>query len=105
MRIPIDKHPGHLTLDQLYPGDTATVSSIEGGSFLRARLESLGIHVGDTVSLVSRGAFRGPVLITVHGSQVALGRGVAQRVFVTSTGHRGHGRPGLHRRGGPRRRR
>jgi Fe2+ transport system protein FeoA len=28
------------------------------------------------------GALRGPILIEVHGSQVALGRGIASKVVV-----------------------
>jgi len=42
----------------------------------------MGIHPGDTVSVSRRGAFRGPFLVVVHGSRVAIGRGVARRIQV-----------------------
>ena len=92
-----------MTLDQLQPGRSATILTIEGGPGVQQRLLQIGLHPGDTVSLASRGAFRGPVLINVAGMQVALGRGIARRIVVspepgphgTHPGHghrRGHGR-------------
>ena len=37
---------------------------------------------GDALSMRSYGALQGPILIEVHGSQVALGRGIASRIIV-----------------------
>ena len=71
-----------MTLSQLSIGEFARVSQIEGGHGVRRNLNQLGIHVGDVVSLGRRGAFRGPLLVLVHGMQVALGRGVANRVHI-----------------------
>jgi ferrous iron transport protein A len=42
----------------------------------------MGIHPGDTITILRYGALRGPILIEVHGSQVALGRGIASRIIV-----------------------
>jgi ferrous iron transport protein A len=42
----------------------------------------MGIHPGDIVTVVRCGALRGPILIRVHGCQVALGRGVASKIIV-----------------------
>jgi len=42
----------------------------------------MGIHPGDIISVAGAGAFHGPFLIEVHGSRIALGRGVARRVIV-----------------------
>ena len=89
-----------MTLDQLQPGRSAKILTIEGGPGVQQRLLQIGLHPGDTVSLASRGAFQGPVLINVAGMQVALGRGIARRIIVSPEPgphgtHRGHG----HRRG------
>ena len=77
-----DYHLSIMTLSQLANGEHARVTHIAGGHGIRRNLNQLGIHVGDTVSLARRGAFRGPLLVLVHGMQVALGRGVANHVNV-----------------------
>jgi len=60
----------------------ARVRMIEGGRNVRSHLNTLGIHVGDVVEVVERAPFRGPVLIQLNGSRVALGRGVAGRIIL-----------------------
>ena len=55
---------------------------IEGGQGIRSHLNTLGIHVGDVLEVVDRAPFRGPVLIQLHGSRVALGRGVAAKILL-----------------------
>ena len=72
-----------MTLDQLQPGRSATILTIEGGPGVQQRLLQIGLHPGDTVSLASRGAFHGPVLINVAGMQVALGQGIARKIVVS----------------------
>jgi ferrous iron transport protein A len=71
-----------MILSQLPFGEFGRVTQIEGGHGILRNLNQLGIHVGDVVSLSSRGAFRGPYLVLVHGMQVALGRGVVAQVHV-----------------------
>jgi len=71
-----------MTLDELSFGQSARIIAIEGGHGLQRRLQQMGIHPGDTVAVSSRGAFRGPLLVGIHGSRIALGRGVARRVIV-----------------------
>jgi len=57
---------------------------IDGGMGVRGHLNTLGIHVGDWITVVERAPFRGPVLVEINGSRVALGRGVASKVRVDS---------------------
>lgn len=71
-----------MTLEQLVPGSRARIIDVHGGRGLCRHLQQMGLHRGDVLSLKGTGAFRGPVLIEVHGSQIALGRGVARRVIV-----------------------
>lgn len=93
-----------MTLDQLHQGDEARVVSIRAGHGVQRRLSHLGIHPGDTVRMSGRGAFRGPLLVQIHGSRVALGRGIARHVLVEpldgSSGRRGKRPPHRHRRFG-----
>ena len=71
-----------MNLDRLPKETRARIVAIEGGHGIQSRLAQMGIHIGDHVSVDSRGAFRGPILLAVHGAQVAIGRGVARRIVV-----------------------
>ena len=70
------------TLDQIYENKKAKVIDIKGGPGIRQRLGQMGIHPGDEITMLRYGALRGPILIEVHGSQVALGRGIASKILV-----------------------
>jgi ferrous iron transport protein A len=59
---------------------------IDGGHGIRAHLNTLGIHVGDWLTVVERAPFRGPVLVEVNGTRVAIGRGIASKVSVDIEG-------------------
>jgi ferrous iron transport protein A len=74
------------TLDQIYENRIVKVIGIQGGLGVRQRLNQMGIHPGDTITIVRHGALGGPILIEVQGSQVALGRGVASKLIVEETG-------------------
>ena len=74
-----------ISLDQIHENKRAKVVDIQGGAGIRQRLSNMGIHPGDTITLLRFGALQGPILIEVHGSQVALGRGIASRIIVEET--------------------
>jgi ferrous iron transport protein A len=59
---------------------------IEGGHGVRSHLNTLGIHIGDWLTVVERAPFRGPVLVEVNGTRVAIGRGIASKVMVEVDG-------------------
>jgi len=71
-----------ITLDSIGENKKAKVVSISGGWGIRQRLGCLGIHPGDIITIKKSAIMRGPILISVHGNQVALGRGVARKVMV-----------------------
>jgi Fe2+ transport system protein FeoA len=70
------------TLDTVDVLQRTRVVFIEGGQGVGAHLNTLGIHVGDCLEVVERAPFRGPVLVQINGTRLALGRGVARRVRV-----------------------
>lgn len=71
-----------ISLSELGENRKARVSVIEGGRGVKARLSQIGIHPGDVVTVVRYGALKGPLVIEVHGFQLALGRGVASQILV-----------------------
>jgi ferrous iron transport protein A len=58
------------------------VNEILGGFCVRQHLSTHGIHIGDIVLIKRCSAWRGPIIIEVHGSEVALGRGITFKIEV-----------------------
>ncbi len=71
-----------MTLDRLNKNDKVKVLNILGGIGVRNHLNRLGIHIGDTLKIIQSAPFRGPLIVEVHGTEVALGRGVALKIEV-----------------------
>ncbi len=71
-----------VELARIKPGARVRVVSIDGGWEMRQRLNQMGIHNQDLLTVKQAGAFRGPILVEVHGSQVALGCGMARKIQV-----------------------
>jgi len=70
------------TLDRVALSTRVEVVDIRGGWGVRQRLNQLGIHPGDHMMVKRSGIFHGPVLIAIHGCDVAIGRGMARHVIV-----------------------
>lgn len=71
-----------LNLYQVEKGEGVEVVEIRGGWGIRQRLNQMGIHPGDSMVVKRSGIIGGPVLIQIHGTEVAIGRGMARRIFV-----------------------
>lgn len=71
-----------ISLTSLREGETGVVIHAVGGFGLVRRLAEMGLTPGVKVKVLRRGPFRGPFEIEVRGVALALGRGVASRVFV-----------------------
>ena len=74
-----------IKLDQIDKEKTVEVVEIEGGWGVRQRLNQMGIHPGDRILVKRSGFMGGPMLIQVHGTDVALGKGMSQKVLVRET--------------------
>jgi len=85
--------PKHeVPLTSLKDGETGIVSCIKtygrrhGGHGrccgFEKRLMDLGLTPGTKVTVVKSAPFHGPLEILVRGSRLALGRGMAERIFV-----------------------
>ena len=73
---------GQLTLAEMKTGQTGTVVGVLGGHGLIQRLDALGIRPGKKVTKLSSTLFRGPVMLRVNNTQVAVGFGMARKIIV-----------------------
>ncbi|MHC1785101.1 MAG: ferrous iron transport protein B [Anaerolineaceae bacterium] len=68
-----------MRLTDMHPGDSGLVRHLEGGHNFISRLATMGFTPGVRVTIV-RNNERGPLLVRVRGSQVALGLGEARQI-------------------------
>jgi ferrous iron transport protein A len=71
-----------VTLAEARPGDNLVVEPVTGQGIQR-RLWDLGILPGSTVRVLARHPFRGPIVVSADGIQVAIGRGLAAKIQVS----------------------
>jgi ferrous iron transport protein B len=74
-----NEHNLIMRLTEMHPGDSGLVRHLDGGHNFISRLASMGFTPGVRVTIV-RNNERGPLLVRVRGSQVALGLGEAQQI-------------------------
>ena len=68
-------------LSEIKTGDCVTLQSIKVGRELTTRLTSLGLTPGAAIEMLQNYG-RGPLIVVVRGTHVALGRGEASKLFV-----------------------
>lgn len=71
-----------VSLVHLKPDHKGRISEIHGGAGLQNRLMSMGVYAGKEVVKLSYVGLRGPVVIRVGRSVLALGHGMAQKIMV-----------------------
>jgi ferrous iron transport protein B len=75
----------YMQLMELKPGKKAVIRKLEGGRSVLSRLAAMGFTPGAVVTVLRSGD-HGPLLVSLRGSRVALGRGEAAHIFVSSAG-------------------
>jgi len=90
------KHRSGLPLTPLaavHSGGQVRLVSILAGHDLRSRLAGMGLLPGMKLTVV-RNTGGGPLVISVHNTRLALGRGMVHRMLVTAAGDAPAGRAG-----------
>ena len=72
-------------LSALEGGQTAIVSGLDGGQRFVSRASAMGFTPDTPVTMVQNKG-RGPVLVYLRDTQVALGRGEAAKIHVERRG-------------------
>lgn len=71
-----------ISLREMKEGEAGRVVEIQGGREVEGRLEALGIRVGVRLKKTGQQIMGGPVMVEVGRTQVAVGFGMAGKVFV-----------------------
>ena len=71
-----------ITLTEMKNGQTGIVVTIEGGTGMKVKLEGLGIRNGVKIYKKSSLMGHGPVVVSVGTGEIAIGYGMANKVFV-----------------------
>jgi DtxR family transcriptional regulator, Mn-dependent transcriptional regulator len=71
-----------VALTELKGGQTGKISFIRGGHQVLQRLLDMGLTPSTKITLLKAAPFEGPIEISVRGSKLAIGRGIASKVFV-----------------------
>jgi ferrous iron transport protein A len=70
------------SLNDLHPEESGVVHEIAGGQGVTNRLNALGIRPGKKITKISSMLLHGPVTIRIDRTRVAIGFGMAAKIFV-----------------------
>lgn len=71
-----------IDLTQMKPGESGVITEIQGGHGLIRKIQSMGLRPGKKITKVSSHFWRGPQTVEIDNLQVAIGFGMAKRIFV-----------------------
>ena len=71
-----------ISLAQMDTGGSGKVVNVAGGRGLIRRLDAMGLRPGKMVTKCSGMFMRGPVVVRVEGTQMAVGYGMAGKILV-----------------------
>ena len=72
-----------VNLIKIEPGREVMVTQLEGGRQFLEKAESMGLRTGICIKKLSAQVMHGPVTIQIGSSKVALGYGMAKKVWVS----------------------
>ena len=73
------------SLDSLHTGERGVISSLEGGEKFLSRATAMGFTPDTDVSVIRNGR-RGPLIVSLRDTEVAIGRGEAEKISVREVG-------------------
>ena len=72
----------HTSLHNLSVNQRARILELSGGFGFKRKLRVMGIREGQIIKVISRQPFRGPFTIAIGGSNITIGRGMANKITV-----------------------
>lgn len=71
-----------ISLFDMPVGETGTIVGIDGGHGMVHRLDSMGLRIGSNIEKITGQWMRGPIMLRAGNTRVAVGFGMAQRIWV-----------------------
>lgn len=69
-----------MPLSSFSQGEKGHIENINGGRNLSKRLYEMGFNKGTEIRVVKNDV--GPLIVSLYGGKIAIGRGMAQKIFV-----------------------
>ena len=69
-------------MSDLSLGDTGRITRIVGGWGLHQKLTMMGITEGSMIRVIKSASSGGPVVVEVERNSIAIGMGMAQKIYV-----------------------
>jgi ferrous iron transport protein A len=70
-----------MSLSNAKNGDNLILISVNKGTRMKSQLAQLGLIEGTTIKMINQ-QHRGPVVIEVLGTRIAIGHNLASQIFV-----------------------
>lgn len=71
-----------MPLTMVKAGKRVRLTRVNGGRGIQARLAAMGLVPGVEIEVVNNNR-RGPIIVAVRESRLAIGRGMAHKIIVT----------------------
>lgn len=71
-----------VPLTTLFPGERAKIVALGHGAGRQRHFRTMGLMEGKIVEIVATQPARGPVVLNIEGTQIAIGRGMARRILI-----------------------
>jgi ferrous iron transport protein A len=73
---------GGVPLTMLLPGERAKIVALGAGSGKQRHFRTMGLMEGKIVKIIATQPARGPLVLDIEGTQIAIGRGMARQILV-----------------------
>jgi Fe2+ transport system protein FeoA len=70
------------TLDQLLPGQAATIRQVGGRGTFRRRMSDIGLNAGTTIQMMGANPWGDPIEYSINGCVLTLRRAEARVIVV-----------------------
>ena len=71
-----------VDLTQVKPGESGIIKELQGGAEFARKLQSIGIRQEKRLKKISSHFWRGPQTVEVDNVSVAIGWGMAKKIFI-----------------------
>ncbi len=71
-----------VPLTTLLPGEEAKIVALGPGAGRQRHFRTMGLMEGKIVKVIAAQPARGPFVIDVEGTQIAIGRGMARHILI-----------------------